>query len=84
MVKDSYSLPLHRWDIWMFRWGKDLYNDGSLLWLSPNFDGWGMCWIEITDFTTKLGSCQFKVIPFVLTGAPATFQRKMNRILFPI
>jgi len=36
--------------------------------------------VEITTFTTKFGNYQFKVMPFGLTGAPATFQREMNRI----
>ena len=40
--------------------------------------------VEITSFTTKFGNYQFKVMPFGLTGAPATFQREMNRILFPL
>jgi len=40
--------------------------------------------IEVTSFTTKFGNYQFKVMPFGLTGAPATFQREMNRILFPL
>jgi len=40
--------------------------------------------IEITTFTTRFGNYQFKVMPFGLTGAPATFQREMNRILFPL
>ena len=40
--------------------------------------------VEITTFTTKFGNYQFKVMPFGLTGAPATFQREMNRILFPL
>jgi len=40
--------------------------------------------IEVTSFTTKFGNYQFKVMPFGLTGAPATFQREMNQILFPL
>ena len=40
--------------------------------------------IEMTTFTTRFGNYQFKVMPFGLTGAPATFQREMNRILFPL
>ena len=40
--------------------------------------------VEITTFTTKFGNYQFKVMPFGLTNAPATFQREMNQILFPL
>ena len=39
---------------------------------------------EITSFTTKFGNYYFKVMPFRLTNAPATFQREMNRIFFDL
>ena len=38
---------------------------------------------EVTTFTTKYGNYQFKVMPFGLTGAPSTFRREINKILFP-
>jgi len=40
--------------------------------------------IVLTSFTTKFGNFVYKVMPFGLTGAPATFQREMNRILFDL
>jgi len=40
--------------------------------------------IDLTSFTIKYGNFMYKVIPFGLTGAPATFQREMNRILFDL
>ena len=40
--------------------------------------------IDLTCFTTKFGNFVYKVMPFGLTGAPATFQREMNRILFDL
>jgi len=40
--------------------------------------------IDITGFTTKFGNFVYKVMPFGLTGAPATFQREMNSILIEL
>ena len=40
--------------------------------------------IDITGFTTKFGNFVYKVMPFGLTGAPATFQREMNSILLEL
>ena len=40
--------------------------------------------IEITSFTTVYGNFNFKVMPFWLCNAPASFQRSMNRILFSL
>ena len=37
---------------------------------------------EITCFTTLYGNYNFKVMPFGLCNAHATFQREMNRIFF--
>jgi len=36
---------------------------------------------KFTAFKTKFGLCEYMVMPFGLTKAPATFQREINRIL---
>lgn len=40
--------------------------------------------IDKTCFTTKFGNFVFKVMPFGLCNAPATFQREMNKIFFDL
>jgi len=79
--KDSYSLPnideiFDSLDGARFFSTLDLYSGYHQILMDPES-------VEITTFTTKFGNYQFKVMPFGLTGAPATFQREMNKILFP-
>jgi len=40
--------------------------------------------IPKTSFTTMYGNYQLLVMPFGLCNAPATFQREMDRIFFPL
>ena len=80
-IKDSYSLP----NI------DEIFDglDGSKIFTTMDlYSGYHQILmdeesVEVTSFTTKFGNYQFKVMPFGLTGAPATFQREMNKILFP-
>ena len=39
--------------------------------------------VSKTTFCTHEGPYEFKVIPFVLTNAPATFQDAMNELFHP-
>ena len=79
-VKDSYSLPyidkiFDSLDGAQIFTTMDLYSGYHQILMDEES-------VEITSFTTTFGNYQFKVMPFGLTGAPATFQREMNRILF--
>ena len=82
-VKDAYSLPLI--DEILFSIGKkvkffttiDLFSGFHQI--PMNEDD-----IPKTSFTTMYGNYQFRVMPFGLCNAPATFQREMNRIFFPL
>jgi len=81
-IKDSYSLPyideiFDSLDGAKIFTTMDLYSGYHQILMDEES-------VEITSFTTKFGNYQFKVMPFGLTGAPATFQREMNRILFPL
>ena len=82
-IKDAYSLPLI--DEILFSIGKkvkyfttiDLFSGFHQIPMSKND-------IPKTSFTTIFGNYQFRVMPFGLCNAPATFQREMNRIFFPL
>jgi len=81
-VKDSYSLPnideiFDSLDGAKIFTTMDLYSGYHQILMDDDS-------VEITSFTTRFGNYQFKVMPFGLTNAPATFQREMNRILFPL
>ena len=80
-MKDSYSLPnideiFDSLDGAKIFTTMDLYSGYHQILMDEES-------VEVTSFTTKFGNYQFKVMPFGLTGAPATFQREMNKILFP-
>eukprot|EP00833_Pecoramyces_ruminatium_P017519 jgi/Orpsp1_1/1191551/evm.model.d7180000086902.1 len=79
-VPDSYSLP-HIDEIFSSLCGAKIFSTLDL------FSGYHQIRmdddsIDLTSFTTRYGNFVYKVMPFGLCGAPATFQREMNRILF--
>ena len=81
-IKDSYSLPLID-DILTFIGNTKILSTIDL------FSGYHQIPMATEDkdktaFTTMFGNFNFKVMPFGLCNAPATFQREMNRIFFDL
>ena len=82
-VKDSYSIPFIE---------EILYSVGGNVKVISTIDlfsGYHQIPMDQKDidktcFTTMYGNFNFVVMPFGLTNAPATFQREMNRIFFPL
>eukprot|EP00833_Pecoramyces_ruminatium_P003578 jgi/Orpsp1_1/1177610/evm.model.c7180000062132.1 len=82
-IKDAYSLPFIE-EI-LFSVGGDIQAISTI----DLFSGYHQIPmkqedIDKTCFTTMYGNYNFVVMPFGLTNAPATFQREMNRIFFPL
>jgi len=82
-IKDAYSLPLI--DDILYSVGKDT----KMLSTLDLFSGYHQVPMLLEDrdktcFTTLYGNYNFKVMPFGLCNAPATFQREMNRIFFKL
>jgi len=80
-VPDSYSLP-NIDEIFSSLGGAVIFSTLDL------FSGYNQIRMadDIIDFTsfTTIRKFVYKVMPFGLTGAPATFQREMNCILFDL
>ena len=82
-IKDSYSLPLI--DEILLQIG----NNSQILSTIDLFSGYHQIPMapedkEKTAFTTMYGNYNFRVMPFGLCNAPATFQREMNKIFFEL
>jgi len=82
-IKDSYSLPLID-DILML-----IGNNIQCLSTLDLFSGYHQIPMHPDDkdktaFTTMYGNYNFRVMPFGLCNAPATFQREMNRIFLDL
>ena len=81
-IKDAYALPLIE-DILCY------VGQNSVLSTLDLFSGYHQVPMypehqDLTCFTTLYGNYNFKVMPFGLCNAPATFQREMNRIFFDL
>jgi len=81
-VPDSYSLPYID-EIFDNLGGAEIFSTLDL------FSGYHQILldddsVDKTCFTTKYGNFVFKVMPFGLCNAPATFHREMNKILFDL
>ncbi len=82
-IKDSYALPLID-EIFMF-----IGKNAKVLSTIDLFSGYHQVPMYIDDqdkttFTTMFGNYKFRVMPFGLCNAPASFQREMNRIFFDL
>jgi len=82
-IKDAYALPVI--DEILFSIGNSVKYFTTI----DLFSGFHQIPMNETDipktsFTTMYGNYQFLVMPFGLCNAPATFQREMNRIFFPL
>ena len=78
-IKDSYSLPLIDYILML------IGNNIQCLSTLDLFSGYHQIPMHPDDkdktaFTTMYGNYNFRVMPFGLCNAPATFQREMNRI----
>ena len=80
-VPDSYSLP-NIDEIFSSLGGAVIFSTLDL------FSGYNQIRMadDIIDFTsfTTIRKFVYKVMPFGLTGAPATFQREMNCVLYDL
>ena len=82
-IKDSYSLPLI--DDILSLAGDNI----KILSTIDLYSGYHQIPMDTADkdktaFTTMFGNYNFRVMPFGLCNAPATFQREMNRIFFDL
>ena len=82
-IKDAYPLPYIEEILF------SIGNKVKYLTTLDLFSGFHQIPMEKEDrdktcFTTMFGNYNYKVMPFGLCNAPATFQREMNRIFLPL